>query len=227
MMNSTTSTRSPTLVAKIAKKLRTEILGGAFMPGAALREMPLAEKYGTSRQTMREALRTLADQGLVELHPRRGAVLPKLTAARSREIYTLRAILEPFALRTAMIEGRIKEMERLAIFGAYEHMRICAESGSTADLIEADMAFHWALCQPCGHQILLDSLERLQAATQLSMLHMKVYGSDAEGEVESHAPILHAVNSRDADGAARAMREHITRNGERLLMKVPRNPEDE
>ncbi|WNK01103.1 GntR family transcriptional regulator [Thalassospiraceae bacterium LMO-JJ14] len=212
--------RSPTLVAKIAKKLRTEILGGAFMPGAALREIPLAEKYGTSRQTMREALRTLADHGLVELHSRRGAVLPKLTVARSREIYTLRSILEPFALRTGMVEGRIKEMERLTIFGAYEHMRKCAENGSIAELIEADMAFHWALCQPCGHQILLESLERLQAATQLSMLHMKVYGSDAEGEVESHAPILHAVNIRDAEGAAQAMHDHIIRNGERLLIKV-------
>jgi len=226
MVDHTADTRSPTLVARIAGKVRTEILGGEFMPGTALREIPLAEKYGTSRQTMREALRTLADQGLVELHPRRGAVLPKLTAERSREIYTLRAILEPFALRTAMVEGRIKELERMAIFSAYEHMRICAEKGSTAELIEADMAFHWALCQPCGHQILLESLQRLQAATQLSMLHMKVYGSDAEGEVESHAPILHSVNISDAEGAAQAMHDHIIRNGERLLMKVAKGDDE-
>lgn len=218
--------RSPTLVATITAKLRDEILNGVFLPGTALREIPLAERYGSSRQTMREALRQLADQGLVELHSRRGAVLPKLNANRAREIYTLRAQLEPFALRTGMVEGRIKEQERSNISDAYSQMRICAENGDVAGLIEADMWFHWTLCQPCEHRILLDTLERLQSATRLSMLHMKVYGSDAESEVESHAPILHAVNAHDADGAANAMYEHIIRNGERLLMKVSEASDD-
>ena len=52
------------------------------------------------------------------------------------------------------------------------------------------------------------------------MMYMKVYGSDAESEVESHAPILHAVNARDADGAAEALHDHIIQNGERLLLKL-------
>ncbi len=217
---------SPTLGATITDRLRDEILSGAFPPGSALREIPLAERYGSSRQTIREALRALSDLGLVQLYARRGAVIPKFSGRRAREIYTMRALIEPFALRSALVEGRIKREERAKINAAFEHMRDCAERDHVAGLIESDMAFHWALCSPCDHHILLEFLERLQTATRQSMVHMKVYGSDAEGEVESHAPILRAVRDRDADGAANAMREHIIQNGERLLFKVLERAQD-
>ena len=210
----------------MAQRLRDEILSGAFPPGTALREIPLAERYGSSRQTIREALRALADLGLLELYERRGAVIPKISPKRAREIYTMRALIEPFALRMALVEGRLKSRKMEAVDAAYEHMRACAEENNVASLIEADMAFHWALCSPCDHQILLEFLERLQTATRQSMIHMKVYGSDAESEVESHVPILHAVQMRDADGAANAMRDHIIQNGERLLMKVLERPDE-
>jgi len=211
---------SRTLVAKIAERLRNEILQGVFPPGTALREVPLSQHFGTSRQSLREALRSLADLGLVELRSRQGAVVPKLTPARTREIFTLRAVLEPFAVRAAMVEGRIKDAERNRIDEAFQHMRRCAEENDGPRLIEADMAFHWALCAPCDHRMLLELLERLQSATRLSFVHMKVYGSDAEGEVETHTPILHAVHARDAEGAAGALHDHIIQNGERLLMKL-------
>lgn len=220
----TSLSTSPTLGTTVAKQLRDEILSGAFPPGTALREIPLAERYGSSRQTIREALRALADLGLLEIYERRGAVIPEISPQRAREIYTMRALIEPFALRTALVEGRIKSREIEAMDAAYEHMRTCAEENNVASLIEADMAFHWVLCSPCNHQILLEFLERLQASTRQSMIHMKVYGSDAESEVESHAPILHAVHARDADGAANAMRDHIIQNGEQLLMKVLERP---
>lgn len=211
---------SPTLVATIADKLRQEILSGGFLPGTALREIPLSEHFGTSRQSVREALRALADEGLVELQSRRGALVPKLSPRRTREIYTLRALIEPFALRSAMIEGRIKSAERAAIQAAYQHMVDVADCGNPYQLIEADMAFHWSLCSPSDHHMLLDYLDRLQSATRVSIMHMKVYGSETESDVESHAPILRAVMASDADSAARALHAHITQNGEQLLLGI-------
>lgn len=211
---------SPTLGAEVSVRLQEDILSGLFSPGAPLREIPLSRRYGTSRQTIREALRVLADHGLVELLARRGARIPTMSPRRAREIYTLRALLEPFALRTALVEGRIRVAEMTRIEDAFSGMERCAHDNDIAGLIEADMAFHWALCSPCDHGMLLDILKRLQNSTRQSMVHMKVYGSDAEGEVESHSPILHAVRARDADGAAVAMREHINAHGERLLLKL-------
>lgn len=212
--------RSPTLVSEVSRRIRDDILGGAFMPGAALREIPLAGKYGTSRQTVREALRALAEDGLVELFERRGARIPTFSPRRAREVYTLRALLEPFALRTGLVGGTIGATEMARIEAAYQAMADCASKGDVAALIDADMAFHWELCSPCDHAMLLDFLKRLQTATRQSMIHMKVYGSDAVGEVESHAPVLHAVRARDADRAQNALREHINAHGERLIVKL-------
>lgn len=209
-----------TLGAEVSVLLQRELLSGELKPGTPLREVPLSERFGASRQTIREALRVLADMGLVELHARRGARIPTLSPRRAREIYTLRALLEPFALRTALVEGRIRAVERQQIEDAFAQMEHCAARNDVPALIEADMAFHWELCSPCGHGMLLEFLKRLQNATRQSMVHMKVYGSDAEGEVESHSPILHAVRARDAEGAATAMRNHINAHGERLLTRL-------
>lgn len=210
----------PTLVSEVADALREEILSGTFEPGAPLREVALANRFETSRQTIREALRSLATLGLLEVHERRGVRIPQITPRRAKETYTLRALLESYAVRTALIDGRIRDSEMREIEAAYEQMANCARREDVPGLIEADMHFHWVLCRPCEHELLLDTLQRLQSATRLSILHMKVYGTDAEGEVESHAPILSAVRKRDAEGAAVAMRDHIASNGERLLLKL-------
>ncbi len=187
---------SPTLGAEVSVRLQEEILAGKFQPGAALREIPLAEEYGASRQTMREALRSLSDLGLVELHARRGARIPTMSPSRAREVYTLRALLEPYALRAALVEGRIRRAEMTRIEAAYDHMVACAEGNDVAALIEADMAFHWELCAPCNHGMLLDFLKRLQNATRQSMVHMKVYGSDAEGEANpTHRSCVRYANA--------------------------------
>ncbi len=210
----------PTLVSEVADQLREEVLSGVFEPGSPLREVALAKRFAASRQTIREALRSLATLGLLELHERRGVRIPQITPRRAKETYTLRALLESYALRSALVDGRIREAEMRQIEDAYARMAECAHNGDIPGLIEADMHFHWVLCKPSGHELLLDTLQRLQSATRLSILHMKVYGTDAEGEVESHAPILAAVRRRDADGAASAMRDHIQANGERLLLKL-------
>lgn len=214
------SATSPTLVSSIADRLRVDILAGKFGPGDALREIPLSEQYGTSRQTVREALRALSEEGLIDLISRRGARIPVLSPNRAREVYTLRALVEPFALRTALVGGMIRQPEMKRIEDAFQCMVDHAEKDDVAGMIEADMDFHWELCSPCGHTMLLDILKRLQAATRQSMVQMKVYNSDPLGEVESHTPILFAVRSRDADGAAVAMRDHINTHGERLLVKM-------
>ncbi|MCI5075244.1 GntR family transcriptional regulator [Oricola sp.] len=210
----------PTLVSEVVQQLREEILSGEFEPGMPLREVALAKRFETSRQTIREALRTLANLGLLELHERRGVRIPQITPRRAKETYTLRALLESYALRTALVDGRIREAEMQEIEEAYRQMAECAHNEDIPGLVEADMHFHWVLCRLCEHELLLDTLQRLQSATRLSLLHMKVYGTDAEGEVESHAPILAAVRKRDAEGAAAALRDHINAHGERLLFKL-------
>jgi DNA-binding GntR family transcriptional regulator len=210
----------PTLTSAVVKHIQDLILRGDFPPGSALPEIPLAQRLETSRGTVREALRALADLGLVELHARRGAIVPQLSPQRAREIFSLRALLEPFAAKLALTEGHIREPELRRINDAFEWMRKCGEDGRIAALVEADMAFHWAICSPCGHELLLEQLRSLQVRTRQFIFHTKFYDSDVESEVEAHAPLLRAIVSGEADRVEAAVRDHITKAGERLLVRM-------
>jgi DNA-binding GntR family transcriptional regulator len=214
---------SPTLLSAVTHALEEGIVRGEFPPGSALREVSLAGRFKASRGTVREALRALSEQGLVEMPSRRGAVVPQLSPQRAREIFSLRAVLESFAVKLALTEGRIRELERERIQRAFDHMRRCVGASEVAALVEADMSFHWAICSPCGHTLLLDHLRRLQVSTRQFIACTKFYDSDAESEVESHAPLLRTVLQNEADRAERAMRDHITTAGERLLLKMLTN----
>jgi len=216
-------TVSPTVLSAVAASLEEAIVRGDFPPGSALREVHLAGRFNTSRGTIREAVRVLSEHGLVEVLSRRGAVVPQLSPRRAREIFSLRAVLESFAVKLALREGRIHDLERDRIQRAFDHMRRCLNADEAAALVEADMAFHWAICSPCGHNLLLDYLHRLQIGTRQFIVCTKFYDSDAESEVESHAPLLRAVLQNEADRAELAMREHIMTAGERLLLKMLAN----
>ena len=166
---------SPTLLSAVTRALEEAVVRGEFPPGSALREVFLAGRFKASRGTVREALRALSEQGLVEMHSRRGAVVPQLSPQRARQIFSLRAVLESFAVKLALTEGRIRELERERIQRAFDHMRRCVAAGEVAALVEADMSFHWAICSPCGHTLLLDHLHRLQVSTRQFIVCTKFY----------------------------------------------------
>jgi DNA-binding GntR family transcriptional regulator len=208
------------LSSAVVRHIQEAILRGDYSPGSSLPEIPLARKLDTSRGTIREALRALADLGLIELHPHRGAVVSVISPQRIREIFSLRALLEAFAVKLAVTEGRMGGTARQRIEQAFDHMHHCADKGDVAALIEADMALHWAMCTPCEHEILLEHLRGLQVRTRQAIFYTKFYDSDAENEVEAHTPLLRAVLSGEADRAEAAMRTHILGAGERLVMKM-------
>lgn len=210
----------PTLVSAVVAHLRDAILRGVYPPGAALHEIPLARQVSASRTTVRDALRTLSEIGLVTIHARRGAVVASMSPQRAREIFTLRAVLEAFAVRIALTEGKIRSRELAGIEAAFEQLQRSMESGDTYAMIEADMGFHWAVCHPCGHEILLEQLRGLQTQTRQFIFFTKFYASDAEGEVEAHMPILMAIRDSASERAAAAMRDHINSAGERLLVSM-------
>src|SRR5262249_19026662 len=147
-------------------------------------------------------------------------VVAQLSAQRAREIFSLRALLESFAVRLALTEGRIGAAERRQIESSFAAMERCAESGDTAALIDADMAFHWAICAPCGHELLLEQLRGLQVRTRQCIYYTKFYESDVESEVAAHTPPRRATQSGEPARAGAAMRAHIAPAGERLLVRL-------
>lgn len=213
-------TTPPTLASAVVDYLKDAILGGQYPPGSPLREIPLASAVSASRTTVREALRILNDMGLVVIHPRRGASVTSMSPKLVREIFSLRSVLEPFAIKLAITEGRIRSKELDHIEAAFEHLRDTAKSGDAFATIEADMAFHWAFCVPSDHDLLLEQLRSLQTRTRQFIFYTHFYDSDSEGEVGSHMPILMAIRSLEPDRAEAAVQKHIVSVGERLLVKM-------
>lgn len=210
----------PTLASAVVDYLKDAILAGAYPPGSALREIPLSQAVSASRTTVREALRVLSDIGLVVIHPRRGASVASMSPKLVREIFSLRAVLEPFAIKLALTEGRIRTAELDRIEQAFENLRHTAKDGDAFATIEADMGFHWAFCAPCGHELLLEQLRSLQTRTRQFIFYTHFYESDSDGEVESHMPILMAIRSLEPDRAEAAVHKHIVSVGERLLIRM-------
>jgi DNA-binding GntR family transcriptional regulator len=212
--------RPETLTSAVVRYISEAILRGDFAPGQPLPEVQLADRLGTSRSTVREASRTLAEQGLVEVFPHRGVTVARLTAHKAREIFTLRAELESYAVRLAVERGAYTAEERRAHEHALHELELAAVAGNHFALAEADMRFHEVLASASGHQLLLETLAGLRLRMRQAIVFTKLMDSDVETEGVTHRRILEAVHAQDPALAGRAIHQHITQSGEQLLKKL-------
>ncbi|MGD0435905.1 MAG: GntR family transcriptional regulator [Bryobacteraceae bacterium] len=213
--------RPPTLTAATAQNIQEAILRGDFAPGDPLREAELSESLEVSRGTVREALRLLHQEGaLVEVISHRGAFVIKLSLERAREIYTLRALLEPYAIRTAM-ENRaysnadLGEMEELV--GRIERLE---KEGNDSALVKADIEFHRLITRRSNHQLLLDMVNKLQSQALVLIFNTKLYRSDRVPDSLAHRAILEGLRAGDPAAAEEILRKHIIDAGSSLVKRM-------
>lgn len=158
------------LVELTARRLRGEILSGALMPGERIVEEQLTRRFGTSRAPLREALRQLGEQGLVEHLPRRGVRVTQLSARDIAELFTLRDVLEQFAARCALGEGGLPDPAGLeAMAASVTTMEKATSEGDALAQAAGHRAFHLALVAMAGHRHLLDVYEPVILKLQLYM----------------------------------------------------------
>jgi DNA-binding GntR family transcriptional regulator len=182
------------------------ILLGRLPPGERLVEAEIARQMGISRGPLREAIRQLEQDGLVEYRPRRGAVVAELTRERVLDAYSTRVELEGFAARLAAQRMTAADVARLE--GLCETMQRCAAAGDSAGLLQADVKFHQAVCEISGNRVLLRLWTSLgpHAWTLFSGAQQRGYGLAALAE--RHRAVLAALRSGDAACAERIAREH-------------------
>ena len=185
--------------------LRERILTGAISPGSRLREVELAASLGLSRTPVREALRRLEADGLVEHLPHRGAVVRVLGRQEATELYLMREVLEGTAAEQSA--RHMSAPEREALRDVLE-----AERAVTDDPVESarlNLVFHRALAHGAHNRYLIAMLESL--AQGLSLLGRTTLGmlGRADAALEEHETILRAVEAGDAASAGEAARAHI------------------
>jgi DNA-binding GntR family transcriptional regulator len=208
----------PSLRKVVSNRLRQAILKGELSDGDRLNETDIAQWLGVSRGLVREAIRELESSGLVENIPYRGTFVTGLTPERVMELYSLRAVLEEYAIDLAI--DRITDQDIRDLSMLVDEMRAFAMRGEGTELVELDMEFHRRVCSLSNHHLLIDTLKRLSGQIQSFILASKVIYSlfpTLDAVVETHEPILSALRERDHQKARQAVRDHICEVGERMV----------
>lgn len=186
------------LVELTVRRLSQEILSGKIGPGQRLFEEQLTRRLGISRAPLREALRLLAQQGLVAHVPRRGVRVATLSDRDVRELRTIRNILERYAIETALPVQRDADLAGLRV--ALERMRQASDVGDRLALAEAHRAFHVALVTLADNQQLAAVYESILVKLQLHMTIRMSRHAQATAPLDGvhrHERLLTAVAAGD------------------------------
>ncbi|MFM9983572.1 MAG: GntR family transcriptional regulator [Burkholderiales bacterium] len=213
--------RRGSLGKTVAEQLRRLILTGQHKPGERLVEDKLSAELGVSRVPIREALRTLAAEGLVDLPPRRGASVAQLSPAIAHDLVEVRATLEGLNARLAARHHEpaiVTELHQVLTEG-----NAAAQSGNVDDLVRLNGAFHDKLAQAGRNSILWDIMRTLRERT--SLVFAANTNRRSREDWEEHSRILAAVIDGDEELAALLATRHVHQAAEAAFAAALRNHE--
>lgn len=198
----------------VADALRQAIHRGDLADGAVLNQAALAAHFGVSRVPVREAMRQLQAEGLIETRAHRLAVVRGLDLERIVEIYDVRALLEGFVIERAVPHVTAEQLRRARAID--EQMRGSADH---AHWLELNARFHALLYAPSGAETTLELIEQLRARGERYVrLWSRGRGLHRPAEAgEEHAAIIALVEAGDAAGARVATERHVRHTRDRLL----------
>lgn len=203
------------LYADAYEALRDAILNGRLPAGERIVESEIARQMEISRGPIREAIRKLEQEGLVEAQPRRGVVVVKLSSAEVMDVYQLRTHLERFAVRRAVERLTEADLGALELLIAQMHQH--AENGDLRQLINADVEFHRSICRVAASKPLLRTWDSLNpySWTLLTSFRAPEYGPIEIAE--RHRVVLAALRLRDPDRAEAEISRHILELAEHVV----------
>ena len=204
-----------TLTDQALKEIRDAIRNGKLKPGDRLIETQLAEEMHISRFPIREALRYLEKEGLVESKPFKGTYVARLSEKDMEELYSLRSSLEELAVRILidnLDEDKIEILEAI-----FQSMQKASRSENLDKMISEDLRFHQTVCELSGHRKLLDVWLTLVNQLRVFLTIEKDFFGPAFKYVSTHHPILEAIKIRNKKRAEKEIREHL-----KLAMRVIR-----
>jgi DNA-binding GntR family transcriptional regulator len=180
---------------QVLRELREAIIEGRIAQGEALREVPLSRTLGTGRSAVREAIRQLVQEGLVDYELHRGAFVRVMSLADRLDVYVAREAIEAGVARLAVEAS--PPLDLSALRAALDDLRTRAEGHDrvTEDVIEADIRFHEELVRLAGSPRLDRAHETLAAETRMLLRHHPEYPwSDY---VSDHERLFEAIEQRD------------------------------
>lgn len=212
--NSMALIQRESLGPRVAAELRIAIAAGEFAPGERLIEVDLAEQFGVSRGPIRDALRILQAEGLIE-HQLPGMVVIGIDHDSINEIYSLRTAIEGLAIRLAVArydESKFGEIKRVV-----DTMQRAAETNDAAAFAQADVAFHNEIFVLSGHKRLADIWQQYQAI-MMTLLRLTIsLDQNLLQGAEKHRVLLDLIRSGDTAAVETELVNHLEGSRTRMV----------
>ncbi len=200
---------------QVIVSIRDAIVSGVFSPGQRLPEKELCEMTGVSRTLVREALRQLESERLIEVIPHRGPFVAEITPDEARSIYQLRAELE--GLASELFAVNADDQQRKALAEAFQGIREAYDSPDATAKVDAKNTFYECLFDGAGNEPLAEMLRMVN--TRVSVLRAKSLqapGRTTHSLNELQA-LLDALEARDPVLAREVSRNHVAKAGEKAI----------
>jgi DNA-binding GntR family transcriptional regulator len=203
--------------ALVVEMLREAILSGTLGPGDRLNLESLAARFGVSMTPVREAIQQLVAEGMLDQNPYKGVQVAGVSPEEVREIYLMRGAVEALAVRIALPNLKISEVQRLRTL----HAQIAAETSALPGLADIGLIrklnyeFHFIFYQAAAMPRLVRLIQNLWAQSPWDTLY--VIPNRTQRVVDEHQRIVDAVGAGDAGAAAEAMAAHLEGGLEMLL----------
>ena len=212
--------------------LRGQIIDGHMQPGEKLVESNISEKLNISRGPVREALKQLAVEGLVDYHPNKGCRVALLSPRDAYEVFFLRGSLEKMALEKS--GGHVDDYGILVMESALDEIKSLAGADDLLAEVAADEKFHAQIVLSCQILRLYKMWQLLSPLNGAMFLTLKNLSDEIDKDnpgvtrgdrlVSSHERILQAVKAGDLKEACSALDSHYLKNGEIIYRHSLKNP---
>lgn len=195
--------------------LRQAIISGKLKPGERLTERMLSRHFGTSTMPVKEALRIMEAEGLVETKPRRGTYVSGFASMHLAELLAIRATIEGLAANFAARKASTQEiavMERLL-----DEARALIECGNYAALVKKNTEIHEAIYLASGNSFVKHLVQSIASYGTISRRVTLTSPEEQRLGWEEHASVVAAIKDRDPEQAEQRLRQHIMRSAEMTL----------
>jgi DNA-binding GntR family transcriptional regulator len=216
-MSAASTVPTGSIQGRVIAEMRRRIISGAVTSGSALSELALAEEFGVSRTPVREALKQLQTEGLVEVRPRVGTFVAAPSRRDVTELFQMKELLEGAAARLLAQRGRVAEVELLEENLEQADRAVARDDRAQyAELVET---FHDLIIVGADNvklEMHYRTLMNQLAYSRLVTTSLDQPGRPIQSERE-HRMVLELIRSKDGDSAERVMREHVRASRAALL----------
>ena len=199
---------------EVIERIRDMIVEGEIAPGARVPEREFCERFGISRTPLREALKVLASEGIVQLLPNRGARVAALSATDIEELFEVLTRLESLAGELAA--QRIAKRELVPIRRAHDAMVKSFRTGDLSSYFKLNQEIHQRIVDAAGNRTLHQLHEALAGRVKRARFMANLSNERWQQAVEEHERIIEALEARDGEALGRILELHLRRKAEAI-----------